>query len=230
MLLLPLGQIEALVIGTMPNNPPLSSLADKHNHFIGFEIDLMQGICQRIKLPCTYTPVIMKQIQDDLMKQKINIAIAAYIIPDTPPAGFIFSLPYLPSNARFLVGKDSRINSIDDMNNKLIGVRHGTLFDDLLKKLYGDKVNLEKYWTMDDLLIGLNDRDVDAALIDSVAANYWVITGAGIYRAVGPKIPVGNGYGILANVGQEALIAQINLALKSMMADGSYAAIYAKYF
>jgi ABC-type amino acid transport substrate-binding protein len=229
-LLLPFTHISALTIGVMPNYPPLSSLTDQKNHFSGFEIDLMQGICQRIKLPCKFTAVIMKQIQPDLIAQKIDLAIASYIIPDKPLPGFIFSLPYLESNAEFIVNQDSEIFTPADLEHKTIGVRHGTMFDELLAKLYGNKVSITKYMSVDELISALNNRDIDAALTDAVAADRWMINSAGQYRIVGKKIPIGNGYGILANVGQETLMAQINHALQTMMIDGSYVKIYSAYF
>lgn len=228
--LFPLIQSQAITIGVMPNYPPFSSLTDKKNHFSGFEIDLMEGICQRIKLPCKFTSVIMKQIQSDLMAQKIDLAIATYIIADKPPAGFIYSLPYLASNAEFIVNKESRIHAVADIQNKTVGVRHGTLFDDLLHKFYGDKVTIEKYFTVDELIAALNNKDIDAALTDAIAADYWMINADGAYRIIGNKIPIGNGYGILANVGQEALMSKINQALQTMMIDGSYVKIYSTYF
>ena len=228
--ILPVIQTQALTIGTMSNNPPLSSLADKHNHFFGFEIDLMLEICSRIKLPCTFKSVLMKKIQPDLMAKKIDLAIATYIISNKPLPGFIYSLPYLASNAEFIVNKNSSITTQANMQNKTVGVRHGTLFDDLLYQLYGDDVNIIKYMTIDELISALDNRDIDAALTDAVAADYWVTNSDGQYRIVGKKIPIGEGYGILANVGEEPLMLKINHALQSMMIDGSYVKIYSRYF
>ncbi len=225
-----LSQAQALVIGTIPNNPPMSSFADKNKHFFGFEIDIMQAICQRIKTRCTFVPVVMKNIRNDLMTQKIDLAIAGYIFSDKPPPGFILSLPYLPSSGQFMVESDSRITTTTDLEHKMIGVRHGTLFNDLLTKLHGSKASMTKYDTIGDLLIALKNQDVDAVLINAVAANYWEINGGRQYKTVGNRIPIGNGYGILANMWQVDLMARVNMALQGMMADGSYTKLYSLYF
>ena len=230
LLSLQLIQANALTIGTMPNNPPFASLIDKHNHFSGFEIDLMLEICKRIQLPCRFKAIVMKEIQPDLIEQKIDLAIASYIISDQPPKGFIYSLPYLTSNAAFIVNNYSKITTQHDIQNKKVGVRHGTLFDDLLRKLYGNNVTIIKYMTIDELITALEGNDVDAVLTDAIAANYWVTNNNGEYRIIGNKIPVGDGYGILANIGQEALMQKINQALQTMMIDGSYVKIYSTYF
>ena len=164
------------------------------------------------------------------MAQKIDLAIESYIIPDTPPPGFIFSLPYLPSNAEFIVEKNSTIATTADIKNKVVGVRHGTLFDDLLRKLYGNNVSISKYMTVSELLSALDNGEVDTILTDAVVADFWMLNGGDEYRLVGKKIPVGNGYGILANMGEEALMEKINQALQNMMADGTYSRIYSRYF
>ncbi len=223
-------QAQALTIGTLGNYPPFSSLADQDNHFFGFEVDLIEAICHRIKRPCTLKPINIKEVQQDLMYNKIDLAIAAYIIPDTPPSGYIFSLPYLASSAEFITHKNSPISTLDQLVHKKIGVKHGTLFDDLLEERYGANVTIKKYMNREELVTALNKNDIDAVLVDSVAADYWVVNTGGLYKIVGTKIPIGNGYGILANVGEENLIKAVNEALQNMMSDGSYAKIYSTYF
>ena len=230
LIMLPLIQAHALIIGTTPNYPPMASLADQNNNYFGFEIDIMQAICKRIKTPCTFTSVFVKDVQNTLLAGKIDLAIAALIIPEKPIPGFLFSLPYLTSNAQFIVSKNSRINSPADIKNKLIGTQEGTLFGALALKLYNGKVNISTYSRFDDLVYALNNRDVDAAFTNAVAVEYWMVNGGGNYRLIGSRIPIGNGYGIMANVGREGLIEQINQAIQNMMADGGYLTIYSRYF
>jgi len=55
--------------------------------------------------------------------------------------------------------------------------------------------------------------------------NLWLLI-----RLVGSRIPIGDGYAVIANKGSEALIAQINQALLSMEEDGTYPQIYSNYF
>ena len=235
LLLWPFIQAQALVIGTTANYPPLASLADQQNHFFGFEVDIMQAVCQRIKAPCEFKAVLASTIPDELISRKIDLAIAAIIIPSTPISGYIFSVPYLASNTQFIVEKDSKINTPDDIKNKRIGVRRGSLhggnyFKDFVLKLYGNQVRIAEFPTMNDLMAALNNKDIDAAFVNAVAADYWFANGKNQYKLIGSRIPLGNGYGVMANIGQERLISAINQALRAMLADGSYLAIYSRYF
>lgn len=226
---------QALIIGTAAYYPPFSSLSTIQNQFTGFEIDIMQDVCKRIKTSCNFISVDVSQITSELIAQKIDLGMAAIIILDKPVDGFLLSIPYLPSSAQFLAEKTSKINSPADIKDKTIGVRRGTLmggnmFRDIVLNLYGGKVQVIEYPQMEDLLTALNNKDIDAIFTNAAAADYWLLNGGGLYKLIGRKIPVGYGYGVMANLGQEKLIEKINQALRSMMADGRYATIYSRYF
>lgn len=227
-------QTHALIIGVTPNYPPMSSVADMNNHFFGFEIDIMNNICRYIKMPCQYRGVEVGEVIDQLTSKKIDLAIAAIIIPTEPVAGFIFSIPYLPSNAQFVTSKTSEIKTIADIKDKVVGVRHGTLlsgmmFKNIVTDLFHGHVTIKEYVSQSDLAAALRNKEVDAAFGNAIAADYWVVNGWGL-KLIGSRIHVGNGYGIMANLGQEALIGQINQALRDMVADGSFETIYSRYF
>lgn len=235
LIVLPFIQAQALVIGTTANYPPLASLADQQNHFYGFEIDIMSEVCQRIKASCEFKAVIVNTIPAELMSRKIDLAIAGIVVPSTPISGYIFSVPYLASNTQFIAENDSNINTPDDIKNKRIGVRRGVLyggnyFKDFVLKLYDNQVSITDYSTINDLMEALNNKVVDVAFVNAVAADYWFVNGKNHYKLIGSRIPFGNGYGIMANTGQELLISAVNQALRDMLADGSYLAIYSRYF
>lgn len=226
---------QALVIGTTANYPPLASLADKNNNFFGFEVDIMQAVCQRIKVSCQFKAVVVSTIPEQLLSRKIDLAIAAIVIPPAPVSGYIFSVPYLTSNTQFIAEKDSNIDTPDEIKNKRVGVRKGFLYGgsylkNFILRLYNNQVKVFEYPTMNDLMAALNNNLIDVAFINAVAADYWFINGDNMYKLVGSRIPFGNGYGIMANAGQEQLIDAINQTLRNMLADGSYLTIYSRYF
>lgn len=224
---------QALVIGTTAHYPPLASQATSES-FVGFEIDIMQAICQRIGEACQFKSLVVSTIPEALLTKKIDLAIAG-IIPSTPEPGFIFSLPYLTSETQFIALKQSSINIPAEIKNKTVGVRRGTiaggtLFKHFVSNIYNGNVQIKDFATLDDLMLGLNNQQIDVAFINSAGAKYWFMNSAGLYKLIGSPIPIGNGYSIMANLGQAALIKKINQALLSMIADGSYLAIYSRYF
>ena len=230
LLIMPISFAKTLIIGTTSQNPPFNSLADQKDDFYGFDIDLMGEICQRIKTPCKFTPVVFNDLFTEIAQNKIDLAIAGIIITLDRQQQFLFSLPYLESSAQFMVKQQSSINSPNNLENKNVGARLGTPFAKVALNIYKNNVHIKEYPDIGELLNGLNSGDVDAVLMDAEAAKNWVANNNNLYKTVGSPIPVGNGYGIMANKDNSKLIAQINQALLHLEADGTYLKLYGRYF
>ena len=224
------AQDQTITIGTSPHNPPFSSLADNKDHFYGFDIDIMGEICQRLKAECRFTPLIFSNIVTKLRAGEITVAIAAIIITEHEEQEFLFSLPYLESNAQFVTNLQSNIDYPKGITNKRIGVRLGTPFARLALKIYSGHVQIVPYPDIPHLFEGLQNNDADVILVNDKAARYWCANTSAFCKLIGSKIPVGNGYGIMTTRDQGPLLARINQALLSMEADGKYLEIYSRYF
>lgn len=227
---MPLSDARPLLIGTTSQNPPFNSLADNRDHFYGFDIDIMSEICRRIHQTCTYTPMVFNKLFSALKAEKIDLAVAAIIITPTREEEFLFSLPYLSSNAQFMALNKSAISSVKELVNKRIGTRIGTPFKELAEDMYGDKIHINDVPDVPNLLDGLNNGTLDVVLMDAEAAQNWYANNSKIYKLIGSPIPVGNGYGIMANLYQHKLLSEINQALLGMESDGTYLKIYSQYF
>ncbi len=228
--ILPLSNAQKLLIGTTPLNPPFETLADKSNHFFGFDIDIIVEVCRRLNQPCEFTPIIYNDLFSSLETQKIDIAIAAIIVTSQVQNEFQYSLPYLPSYARFLSLQNIGIESIENITNKKVGTRLGTPFKQLALTLYPNRITTVDYPTIAALLRALSKQNVDCILINDAAALYWYANNSQLYQLIGDKIPIGGGYRILANKANANLMTRINQALIAMQNDGSYAKIYSRYF
>lgn len=229
------AQPAPLIIGVAASYPPLSTQADKKSHFFGFEIDLMNEICNRLKITCEYRPIIVSKIMPALATGKLDLAMAAIVRPTAIPSGFIFSLPYLESYGQFMTLKKSTINNLQDIQNKTVGIRLSTtegghLFRDLLEQVFHNQVNVVEYTTLDDILIALVNDDVDVLFGNKVAVQYWYQNNMELYKLVGDPITIGNGYAIMSLEKNNPLISQINIIITEMINDGTYKKIYETYF
>ncbi len=232
---LPTLKAATLIIGTSGENPPLSFQVDSKNYFSGFEVELMDQICQRINMECKYKAVLVSNILDDLNTGTIDFAIAAIISPPTPLPGYLFGFPYLQSSGRFMVLKDSPINSLNQLVNTTIGVRKGTLergslFKELVLKRFNNQVNVVEYADINSLIAALSAQEVDAIFSNDLPIEYWYYTNPTLYKLVGNALPVGNNYSIMTAINHASLLEQMNKALLTMMDDGTYLRIYKRYF
>jgi len=119
---------QSLIIGVAQSNPPFSRQTDNTPHFTGFEIELMHEICTRLQLTCTYKAVFGDRTIPALETSKIDMALNTIIIPKFRLFGLMLSVPYLPSNGRFLVLKDAAINDISDIEKKISKKKQRTFY------------------------------------------------------------------------------------------------------
>ncbi len=219
---------QSLTIGIVAHDPPFSMSADK-NHFFGFDIELMTELCKQIKTQCQLKPMQFDALFTDLNAGKIDLAIAAITITNERQYAFLFSLPYLASDARFVTTKNNSITSLKTLNNKTIGIIKGSLFKQLITQKF--KTNtIKEYPSTNQLINALNQQEVDALLMDDFSADYWIANNNTLFKGLGKPFPVGIGYGIMAKMDSTALINQINKALKHIEKNGFYLSLYQKYF
>ena len=224
-----LSYAQTLTIGITGSNPPFSSRIDQHNHFYGFDIEIMDEVCRRMKVQCQYSAMRFDDFALAIDTNKIDLAIDSIIITPEREKKYLFSQSYLTSRVQFLTNKTSYINSLNDMKGKRVGVRQRAQFKQLFIELNKDEMTVKVYSHIGSVLKGLANNEVDAIVINNISAQYWYANN-NQYKLIGDPIPLGNGFGIMAKLGSEALITKVNHALEQIKADGTYMKIYHFYF
>lgn len=230
LLIFPLANAETLRVGTIDYDPPFVVGADKKGHFFGFDVDIMMEVCRRIQATCNFLPMTFASIFTNLLAGRIDLGLASISITDDRKQTFLFSVPYLTSGAQFVSLAKSGINNENDIIGKKVGSVQGSIFKAVVLAKLGNDVRIVEYQTLNEELQALSNENVDALIADTGTAKYWVATNSGMLKLVGQEIPVGIGYGIMANKTSTELIARINNALLSMENDGTYLKIYNRYF
>lgn len=218
-----------LIIGTLAYDPPFETASDKTGDFFGFDIDVMNEICNRLRATCKYKSFPFEQLLHETQFGKLDLAIAGISITAEREQFALFSLPYLASKAGLLTKSSSAITKFSDVNGKRIGIEAGTVFKGIVLKKFPN-VKLVEYKEQNDLFQAVADNNVDLIMLDEASAKYWISNNGDLFKLVGGPISIGVGYGIMANLNNSALINQINGALISMENDGSYLSIYNRYF
>lgn len=219
-----------LTIGTIAYGPPFETLADDKDHLNGFDIDLMQTICKRLQYDCQFKAMQFTELFPSLSANKIDLAMAAITITPERSASFLFSMPYLGSSAQFLAKSSSGINSLAEVKGKRVGIELGTIFTSVANEHFKDLVTLVSYKNQQDMMQALENDKVDLVLWDSATSIYWAANNNNLFKLVGPPIPMGYGYGIMANLNRGDLINKINGVLDQLEKDGTYLKIYSLYF
>ncbi|WP_131795453.1 transporter substrate-binding domain-containing protein [Fluoribacter gormanii] len=216
-------------IGTLIFKPPY--IFSPKN---GFDIDLAQLLCQRLKEQCHFIPMGINELYKKLQEGKVDLAMGGIPISYELKTNFIFSLPYMLSKGQFLVLKNSQINSINGLQGKKVGILqnplNGGLFYEYLLEHYSKLFQIKLYEDIEDVLADLHNKTISAAFLNRSSVNYWTHEGGNQFKPLGDVDEIGDGIVILASPKNQELIDRINNALKAIEKDNTYMKLYNTYF
>ena len=225
------ARADEIKVGITPFSPPFIMGSDNKGHYTGFDSELINEICRRINAQCEFKPMkSYLNFFDEILNDSVDIGIGGVTITAEREKVYIFSLPYLTSSIRYMTYYNSKINSIDDIRGKVLGITSGTIFPSIAKAQFGDSITIKYYKNNSLMLDALANEEIDATLLDGPNAIYWDSNNNKTYKLVGKTLQMGLGYGIIANNHNQDIIKRINEALLAMQTDGSYLKIYNTYF
>lgn len=224
------GTDGVIKMGVSADFPPFESYADDAVTFVGFDIDLMQEICNRLGMELQIKDMNFDAIVTAVQTGKLDVGVSGITITDERKESVAFSDPYFVASQSILVHKDSPITSYEDLINGdyTAGVQLGTTGDIMAsEKISGRVSQYEKYGdALAALLAGKNDCMVlDTGVADAfAAANDLVVVGT-----FGEATDSEN-YGIAIAKENTELLEKVNGALAEMKEDGFIDELTAKYF
>lgn len=224
----------------------------------GFEIDLANELCKRMKAECSIVAQDWDGIIPALQASKYDVIMAAMNITDKRLETIAFSNVYAAAPASFAVLKSSPLaklpgsgeiyplatkmpeaqKAIDAMKpmlkGKVVGAQVSTTNLAFVEKFFKDQIDIRQYKTTEQ-----HDLDLTAGRIDAAfaAVTYWNDV---ISKPEGKDIViVGPGFsgdvlgrGVAAGMRKEDkdLKAKFDEAIKSAIADGGIRALSVKWF
>jgi octopine/nopaline transport system substrate-binding protein len=224
----------------------------------GFEIDLANDLCARMKVKCEIVAQDWDGIIPALTAKKYDAIMAAMTITDKRREVISFSEPYANAPSTFLVSKDSplakmpgtgetlNLNSqqaaadkvIEDIKSsikgKTIGVQGSTIQANFADKYLKGAAEIREYKTTE-----AHDLDLLAGRIDAVLADATAIIGTldkpefKDYALVGPAITggiQGDGVGIGLRKEDAELKQKLNEAITAATQDGTIRKLSMKWF
>ncbi len=228
---------EHLRIGVdVPYEPMEYRTAD--GELTGFDIDLGNAMCKQIKADCEWVVQAWDGIIPGLLARKYDAIMSSMTINDERRNTVLFSDPYIKPPSAWFVPAGSSIETIypKSLEGKTIGVQRGTLQDNYVTDMYGDKAKISRYTTADDLVLDMDAGRVDIAFLDfPVGKSTLLDSKEGSYKTIGgmitePEKYFGEGFGIAFRPRDKKLAERFNEALATLKQDGTYDKIYDKYF
>ena len=237
--------------------PPWNSI-DASGKLVGFDIDVMNEVCARVKLECTMQAQEWKTIIPSLNAGKYDAIIAGMMITEKRLKAIDFAGPYAktPSTLALakgspLAGYKSKLERVDLteitpeeqaeidsfrelLKGKTVGVQTSTTHAAFLDKYVGKgDITIRRYDTQENL-----DMDLQAGRIDAAEASLSVWyprmqDAPDKYVLVGPLwsgdvLGMGNGIGVRKD--DTELKELFNKGLDSAIEDGTIKKLALKWF
>lgn len=117
---------QSIRIGTDTTYAPFSSKDSKGN-FIGFDIDLGNELCSRIKVKCTWVGSDFDALIPSLKAKKIDAIISSLSITEKRQQEIAFSDKLYAADSRLIAAKGSPIQpTLESLKGKHVGVLQGS--------------------------------------------------------------------------------------------------------
>ncbi len=218
-----------LVVAHDTNFKPFE-FKDETGKYTGFDIELWTEAAKRAKLEFSFQPMDFNGIIPGLQTGNIDAAVAAMTITAERQKVIDMSDPYYDTGIMLAVRAEDaeKYKSLDDLAGKVIATKTGTAPADYLRTQFTKAGEVKLFPNNDGMYLELMSKGAEAAFFDESVVRDFAKASGGKVVVVGPLYQ-GQSYGIGFPKGSK-LVGPINEALKSMKADGTYKALYVKWF
>ena len=233
------------------------NFTDPSGKLIGFEVDLAEDLCKRMKAKCEIVAQAFDGVIPALNAGKFDAIMAGMNITDKRKEAIIFTQPYGRTPSTFAVlktgslaklpeqGKVYSLNpeglaaaqkSLNDLKpmlkGKVIGVQTSTAQANFLEQYFKDVIEIRQYKTTEQ-----HDLDLLAGRVDGVFASMSYLKGVveenKDLMMSGPRYgggPLGFGVAVGLRKSDPDLQAKFDSAVGAAIADGTVAKLSTKWF
>ena len=223
--------IGELIVGTDAAFPPFESVNTLTGAIEGFDIDLLNAIGERMGFTPNYVNALFDTIFINLAAGQFDLVISASTITAARLETVSFSNPYFISAQSIVVRSADRdvVRGPDDLAGRRIGVQLGTTGAEAARDI-PDTAGVRDFQTAPEAFQALANGDVDAVVNDLPVSESIVANNPDLNLFILPE-PFGvEYYGIAIRQECADLLEVVNAGLALIIADGTYAEIYANYF
>jgi polar amino acid transport system substrate-binding protein len=225
-----------LTVGSDTTYPPQEYIDSTTNKAVGFDVDLISAIAQRMGLQAHIVTTKFDTILDDLASRRFDVVISAVSITPERQKKVDF-VPYVTAGESLLVqkGNPQNIQSTDDLCGLSVGVQSGTLEQGVLQSSSDNCGEQDKPAIT---IVALQDQTaviqllaqnrVEATFQDSPVTDYFVQKNPDQFAAGGPVVFSGP-EGIVVRKNDASMLNAIQTAFNQVKADGTYHQLLLKW-
>jgi polar amino acid transport system substrate-binding protein len=215
--------------------PPFAS-PDAAGNWIGWEVEIIGAVCKAAELDCVVTPTGWDGIIPALLSGQVDAIMASLSITEERLQTINFSDPYYNTPTVIVGQKGIEMDaSPEGLAGKVLGVQVSTIHQTYAQTYFEGATELRNYQTQDEANQDLAAGRIDATQADSLAMDEFVSSAAGACCEVKGAVAADEailGAGVGAGLRKEDndLREALNRGIGTILGDGTYEDITAKYF
>ncbi len=209
--------------------PPFNYKDPKSGELAGYDVDVARLLAAKLGLKPEFVATEWSAILAGLASGKYDIIVNQVGINPKREQAFDFSRPYTYSTPQLVLRKDEKAAyaTLAELKGKRVGVGQGSVYEQQAKAVAG--IEVRSYPAAPEYLQDLVVGRIDAALNDSLMAA-WLLKTSKLPLKAGARVGQVERMGIPFQKNNPQFKAAIDQALAEAAADGSLAAISAKWF
>ena len=226
------AQAETLKIATEGAYPPFNYV-DSNNQLHGFDVDIANALCERMKVECQIVAQDWEGIIPALLAKKYDAVVASMIATDERKKKIAFSNHYYRTPLSVAVPKDSDITDAQtNFKGRTVGAQASSTQAIYAEDHYGPAgADVKFYPTLDEANSDLAAGRVDGVIADKFPLLAWAeSTGKNCCKIIGDVNGTTADASIAVRKEDNALRERLNKALDEIVADGTYKKISSRYF
>ena len=215
--------------------PPFAA-PDAAGNWVGWEVDIINAVCEAAEMECVITPTAWDGIIPALVSNRIDAIMASMSITDDRLQTIDFSDPYYNTPTVIVGQRDMEMDaSPEGMAGMVLGVQVSTVHQTYAQQYFEGATEIRTYQTQDEANQDLASGRIDATQADSLALDEFLSSEAGACCELKGAVAhdeaiLGSGVGVGLRKGDDALREQFNAGIAAILANGVYDEITARYF
>lgn len=213
-----------LTMGTNAAFPPYEYYEGEK--IVGIDAEIAELLAEKLGLTLEIVDMDFDTIVTSVQTGSVDIGLAGMTVTEDRLKNVNFTDSYATGVQVIIVKEDSDIQSVDDLEGKLIGVQQGTTGHTYCSDDYGEE-NVVAYQNGAIAVQSLVSGSVDCVVIDKQPALSFVEANEGL-KILDTEYVVED-YAAAVAKENTALLDALNAALKELTDDGSIQAVLDKY-
>jgi polar amino acid transport system substrate-binding protein len=219
---------KVLKVGSDTTYPPMETVDEATGQIVGFDVDVMNAICERINCKAEFVTTAWDGIFAALQQGQFDMVVSGVSITEERDKEMDFSDPYIVVSQAVLVRVADKALTIEDFKKgRKLGAQTATTNAQLGEELVG-RENLNLYDTFAAAVAALKNGDVDGVIIDGTSAVAYEQEFAG-ELIVGITGLQSDPLGLVFREG-DPLRDAFNEGLKAIKDDGTLDKLVGKYW